>query len=65
MEQGRYGRGKAWMEKEKRAVETRGLEVEEERSGAGREESRRNERESETERDSMQMGRDRIEGRQE
>jgi hypothetical protein len=45
MEQGRNGRGKAWMEKEKRAVEARGVEREEERSGAGGEESRRNERE--------------------
>ncbi len=60
MEQGRYGRGKAWMEK-KRAVELRGMEGEEERSGEVREEWRRNERKSE--REITQVRRNRIRGR--
>ncbi len=49
------------MEKEKRAVEARGVEGEEERSGAGRKEWRRNERKNE--REITRVRRNRIGGR--
>jgi len=59
MEQGRYGRRNG---KEKKAGEAKGMEGEEERRRAGRDEWRRNERKSE--REITQVRRNRIRGRE-